>query len=389
MFWLNLYLGYLSGASIIEDEEGGLAKVHSFVSGPSDPLPSARQATMAAFYRWAAQHPRRSPLTVDIGFLYGRHEAITGGMSLNTERPVRVWEGFGPATPEWEYGQSERGWLLMDMLMPGVWLCPILQDPARLRRWFSGTPHGLVDIVPLEADAECLSSYRLLILPGWNTMREEDVGALVTFVERGGTLVLGLPQLQTSAERTKVVSQGVRDFISADSMARLCGLRLTGATHSAGSSDCNGKRFELGDGNDGPVQLAAVVLEGTARAAALADGRSIVVEQRLGHGRVFTFTTMEYFGHRGLLPFANAWMSRLLERFDFDLRLEGGDGEVAFFAYPENGHTRVFLVNTDWTVAGNQKTCRLIRGSLSYPVTVTEGQVAEILVKNPERGQRA
>lgn len=383
MFWLNLHLGYLSGASLIEDEEGGLAKVHSFVSGPSDPLPSARQATMAAFYRWAAQHPRRSPLKVDVGFIYGRHEAITGGMSLNTERPVRVWEGFGPAIPEWEYVQPERGWLLMDILMPGVWLCPVLQDPAHLRRWFSGTPHGLVDLVPLEADAECLSRYRLLILPGWNTMREEDVGALATFAERGGTLVLGLPQLQTSADRTQVISQGPRDFISADCMARLCGLRLADAVRDAGAVDHDGAHFDLVDAADGPVHLADVVLERTARAAASAGDRPIVVEHSLGRGRVFTFTAVDYFGHRGLLPFAKAWTTRLLEGFDFDIRLEGGDGEVAFFAYPEEGRTRVFLINTDWTVAGNRKTCRLVCGSQSYPVTVTEGQVSEILVKSP------
>ncbi len=37
MFFLNLALGYLAGASLIEDEEAGLATVHSFPAGPDRP----------------------------------------------------------------------------------------------------------------------------------------------------------------------------------------------------------------------------------------------------------------------------------------------------------------------------------------------------------------
>ena len=35
------------------------------------------------------------------------------------------------------------------------------------RRWLAGTPHGQVDVVPVEADEACLCSYRLLVMPGW------------------------------------------------------------------------------------------------------------------------------------------------------------------------------------------------------------------------------
>lgn len=380
MFWLNLYMGYLSGASILEDEEGGLAKVHSFVSGPSDPLPAARQKTIAEFYRWALQHPRTEPLQVDIGFLYGRHEILTGGMSLNRKRPVRVWEGFGPALPQWEYGRPEYSWLLMDFFLPGVWLCPVLQDPVRLRRWFSGTPFGQIDIVPVEADAECLSSYKLLVLPGWHTMQSDDMDRLLQFVEQGGTLVLGIPQLQTSADRTAVLSSAEWDFVDADLVERLCGLQITGPGHACPGGRALGKEWTFEHAEDGELRLADISLCGGS-ADVEVDGRPMVVVNRLGKGRTFTFTAWDYFGHSGLLPFASAWLDNLSRELSFDVRLEGGDGEVAYFTYASgNGH-RVVLLNTDWTAPGNTKHCTLRSNSgTSAEVAVREGEITEVVL---------
>ncbi len=380
MFRLNLYLGYLSGASILEDEEGGLAKVHSFVSGPSDPLPAARQKTIAEFYRWAMKHPRTEPLKVDIGFLYGRYEMLTGGMSLNTKRPVRVWEGFGPALPEWEYGRCEYSWLLMDIFMPGVWLCPVLRDESSLRRWFAGTPFGQTDIVPIEASAECLSSYKLLVLPGWHTMQQGDMEKLTQFVEQGGVLVLGVPQLQTSADRTAVMSSPKRDFVDAKLIERLCGLRIKGRGAACSSGQALGENWTFKHAEDGELHLADVTLHGGRTEVEIA-GRPMVVANRLGKGCVYTFTAWDYLGHRGLMPFARRWLEKLAKETAFDVRLEGGDGDVAYFTYPAGDRRRVVLINTDWTSAGNVKHCKLHSGDgRILEVDVREGEIAEVIL---------
>lgn len=378
MFWLNLYLGYLSGASIIEDEEGALAKLHSFVSGPTDPLPMRRQETMAEFFDWAARHPRPSRPQVPIGFLYGRGEMITGGMSLNTTRAVRVWETFGPATGEWEYGQPEAGWRLLDLFMPGVWLCPVLQDPARLRRWFTGTPYGQVDVVPIEAGEATLSSYRLLVMPGWHTMTSEDMHKLIRYVEGGGTLVLGLCHLQTSADRTAVLAGTARPLVEAELIERLCGLKAAGPGGTIDSAKALGRTWDLRDPQSGPLRLGDVTVTTGRRALAVGE-RPLVVEQRLGKGTVYTFTAWDYLGHRGLEPLARAFLADQLEVFDLGVRVQGGDGEVSWFLYPDGPRQRLFLINTDWTTPGNVKRCRVL--SLGRPgrdVTVSEGQVTEV-----------
>ncbi len=378
MFWLNLYLGYLSGASIIEDEEGALAKVHSSVSGPPDPLPMRRQETMAAFFDWAQRHPRPERPAVEIGFLYGRHEMITGGMSLNTDRPVRVWDTFAPKGPAWEYGRPEYGWKLLDVFMPGVWLCPVLQDPSRLRRWFTGTPYGQADILPIEAGDEAMGSYKLLVMPGWHTMTADDMAKLIRFVEGGGTLVLGLPHLQTSSDRTAVLSGAARTLVDAALIDRLCGLAVAGEGEAIDSATTFGRTWDLRDEDGSPLRLGDVKLT-TGKAAS--PGRSpLIVENSLGRGKVYTFTAWDYFGQAGLGLFARAFLEHLAAGFPFDIRLDGGDGEVSYFHYRHHdGSGSLYLINTDWTVPGNTKRCRLtLPGQSPSTVEITEGEVTEI-----------
>jgi hypothetical protein len=381
MFFLNLALGYLAGAGLIEDEEGALAKVHSFASGPSDPLPLARQRTMARFFRWAAAHPRAAAPEVEIGLLYGRHEMLTGGLSLNRTRPVRVWDSFAPALPEWEYGAPERGWLLADLMYPGAWLCPVLRDEATLRRWFSGTPYGFTDIVPIEADRDCLSAYRLLLFPGWHTMEHGDAERLAAYAEAGGTLVMALAQLQDSADRTSVLRDpGGWRFPHADIVEQLAGLRIRGRGAPAAPVSAFGQSWDLADAAGDPVALADVALT-RARPVLESGGRPVLVEHRLGRGRVCTWTAWAHLGHRGLLPLVRRWAEGLLRETPLSVRLEGGNGEVAFFAYPESGRRRVYLVNTDWTVPGNEKRCTVTtREGARAPVVVKEGEIAEVLV---------
>jgi hypothetical protein len=113
-----------------------------------------------------------------------------------------------------------------------------------------------------------------------------------------------------------------------------------------------------------------------------ADGRTLVVENKLGKGRTITFTAYEFFGHRGLGALARAWLEKLAGERPSDIRLEGGDGEVSFFVYPQpDGRNRVFLINTDWTTPGNEKRCRIkARSGAALDVTVREGQVTEIVL---------
>jgi len=382
MRWLNLYMGYLSGVSLFEEgEESALGQVHSFVTGPSDPMPLDSQKKISQFFKWARANPRPSRLQVDVGFLYGRHDLITGGMSLNKKRPVRVWEGIGKHNSFWDYSDPEYGWLLIDLFLPGVWLCPILRDDDRLRRWFAGTPYGQVDVIDLEAKEGCFDSYKMLVLPGWNTMSNDDMKKFIRYVQQGGTLVMALPQLQTSTDREKVLSTYKFDFVDPDLIDGLCGLQIAGAGKRCSSIDAMSEHWQMADDENKNLRLMEVKLT-SGTSVFDSQGSPVLVENRLGKGRVFTWSTMDYMGHKGLRKLVRKWLEKTTNELPFDIRLEGGDNEVASYIYQmKDGRKRVYLINTDWTVAGNIKKCKLISAKgQSVEVDVKEGQLSEVIL---------
>jgi hypothetical protein len=70
--------------------------------------------------------------------------------------------------------------------------------------YYSGTPYGNVDIVPIEKDA--FDGYRLLVAVGYNKAENEDIRKWETHLKNGGSLLLGWPQLSVTVDRNDVVN---------------------------------------------------------------------------------------------------------------------------------------------------------------------------------------
>jgi hypothetical protein len=74
-------------------------------------------------------------------------------------------------------------------------------------------------------------------------------------------------------------------------------------------------------------------------------------------------------------------LKELVDSFDFPIRVEGGDGEVTWFEYPEETGRRLYFINTDWTVPANEKICRVsTRSGWSAEIAVREGAVTELFI---------
>jgi len=101
-----------------------------------------------------------------------------------------------------------------------------LGDPAF---FFTGTPYGPADIVPIEADVKTFSKYRFLIMLGWNTNDAGQLERLTQYVEEGGHLVLSLSHLSTEVRRGQPTSP-----IADPQVRKLLGLEIHGLTQSVG-----------------------------------------------------------------------------------------------------------------------------------------------------------
>ncbi len=68
----------------------------------------------------------------------------------------------------------------------------------RLRRkklptFYGKTPYGNVDVIPVEAKSRVLNEYRGLVLVRYNRLEEEDGKKLLSYLRRGGRLLLYAP----------------------------------------------------------------------------------------------------------------------------------------------------------------------------------------------------
>jgi hypothetical protein len=193
-YFLSLAACYLGGVSHINLEEGLWRMESEYAAHDrfSHACEIHRQAH-AKFRRFLQTHPRRGVQRVPLAVLKGRH----CGWQCFTHL---VW---GSRREEFQFGPPEESFELLKVFYPRSVLDAVYRNPCADNKpegWYTGTPYGPVDIVPL-AERGPLNDYLALAFLGWNTFDEEDFQHLLAYVEAGGTLLLGKPHLSTHVVR--------------------------------------------------------------------------------------------------------------------------------------------------------------------------------------------
>ena len=205
MWWLSLYLAFVAGAAQVNDEEHLYHTWHQRLYGPSDRVTLLRRDIMRRFNRYAKTHPRKGKLQVKQACLIGRYACdVNDGLSRTDDLAALaplVWRNFGGTGELWRPSTTEYGLRYLDVFFPDVWLHTLEQSPERVRRWYAGTPYGEIELIPIDAPAEVLSQFKLLLLLGWNTMDEAQYGKLKAYVEDGGTLFMSVPHATKNESR--------------------------------------------------------------------------------------------------------------------------------------------------------------------------------------------
>ncbi len=197
-YFLSLATCYMQGASGINTEEGlwrmdaGYAPFDRF----SRCCEIHRQAH-ARFRRFLQTHPRRGVMRVPLAVLQGRY---CGWRCFSR---ANVW---GSNRDEFRFSSPEESFDLLKVFYPRSILDAIYRfpcDDASPQGWYSGTPFGPVDLIPVNGPNPQLASYAALAFLGWNTFAEEDFQRLSSYVEQGGRLLLARPHLSTETRRNR------------------------------------------------------------------------------------------------------------------------------------------------------------------------------------------
>ncbi len=391
-YFLSLALPWMMGAEVLYEEDSLFNMFKEERQVWDDLLIYGKREITKAFYKFAKTHPRKSKSIRNIAFIEGRYAGPFCG--FNSGSGNHVWGMFGNETPEWINLQPEKCRHLLNVLMPNANVAPLGQRNDKRRYFFTGDPYGDFDCIPVEANAEYFSNYKLLLHLGWNTMLDEDYEKLKKYVEKGGVLLTGIPQFSRHTKREFLKDMEDLALYRDGDLSEMCGFKVNGkGKRYSNQWNCE-NRDEISEpeiislpndhaGEDGIPYLADVTLCGAEVIAwDMVTGQPLLVRNKFGEGYVYTFTYWGYPGHESFEKVSASWIKRLAEDTLGDEYVVDPTNEI-FWTRRKEGDTTVFnLVNTDWTERGNTKTVVVVTADGKLTVEVKERTLVTVRFKD-------
>lgn len=352
---LALFVAYLQGLDEINTEEGFLhleeyfAHFHRF----SDAC-RAHTAEQANFYRFVASHSRTGQFRTPVGFLSGRYDGWTCFVRAHT------W-----GRPSFGFGDPEKAWDILRVFYPRSVEDALYRHGCPEDKsigFYSGTPQGNVDILPIEGTD--FSRYRLLVAPGYNKALPEDMDKLDAYVRAGGTLLLGWPQLSETTARADVLS-GAHRYIDHPFRAAI-----------GGEPDFRPDTFEGQALTVSHHACAAPVILRTD------SGAPLVYDIALGAGHLLFVNAREYAGCAAVAAVYQALLARTVPAAVADEAVYArGTEDLQFTVYDQgNGQTHVWFLATDWFRDDPApRRGELILSGRAYPVEVPFGVPVKVI----------
>jgi hypothetical protein len=134
---------------------------------------------------------------------------------------------------------------------------------------------------------------------------------------------------------------------------------------SAMPSDCSEE--------DGKAILAEIELCGAEVVAwDAASGKPMLVRNKVGDGWVYTFTLWAYPGHEKFQSFSASWVAKLSQQALGEIYVEDETGELFWTTWQDGNTTRLFILNTDWSIKGNKKTFNVVNGKNRITLSIAE-----------------
>ena len=355
---LALYTSYMQGIHEINTEEG-LWRMEEYFAFHNRFSPACLDHLKEHqdFNRYVTTHSRSGRFYTPVAFLNGRFDG---------------WKTFGAKTSLWgrgdiQYGDPENGWDMLNVFYPlsrhGALYrhsCPTDKPVG----FYSGTPMGNVDVLAIEA--KDYSDYPLLCAIAYNKAMNEDMDKLLSYVEDGGKLFIGLAQLSTTTNRDDIESYN-----------------LSYIDHPF-TDKAVGKIEFTDDSLDGSTIHVNINLPENAIVLKKTDnGRALIYEISVGDGKVIVLNTLEYAGAPALYEQTRSFVSEIsAEQFNNERVWAEGDNAVQFVVYKqENGDDHVYFLSTDWYNAEEPVHSVTLRiGEQKYALNIAYGTMIKAVV---------
>lgn len=391
-YFMSMVQPWMMGAELIYEEDSLFGMWSEDRQAWFDTLVKEKRDLTRAFFKFAKTHPRKGKNVRTIGYIEGRYAAPFNGFICGTEQTpdYSVWGMFGNDAPEWGHRQPEKARQILDVLMPGASTLPLRQKFEKRRFFFSGTPYGDFDCLPIESSKEYLGEYKLLLNLGWNTAIEEDYEKLKSYVKNGGILLTGIPQFSKHTGREFLRDMKDLDLYNGGDLSDFLGIEVIGKgeKYSGQWNSKDREKIKIPElsampsndlAEDGDAIIADIkITDAEIVAWDRASGIPLLVRRKLGKGFVYTFTAWAYPGHEKFREFSASWVAQLAKTTLPKIYIEDETKEVFWTRWQDKDTTTLMLLNTDWTTPCNEKRVNLVIKDVKKDLTVKEGEIVTV-----------
>ncbi len=370
-FWLMMLLTFTHGGTYIY-AENSLFFTNSYERhDPEDKFTSDNRELMRRFYDMTRLQPRFGEPCAELAVAYGNLESILWHHDdlLPEEEDGSTW--MESSWYKWDGAPYKPAWRALD-----AWLTPVeierYNANKSILKWFSGNPYGNVDIVSTDRSSEIFSMYKVLAFLGWNTMTEDVLDKLKTYVSGGGALFIGGCQFD---KRTLSLGDYEIDTSGAED---LLGLAVTGVGNSIGDVVWNGSL--LSQSNE--TRLCSLNIKEAEVVASDELGNPVLLHHKYGDGEVYFYNLWDHPVTAESIELIKAFMAHLGNENKCSFGVEDGYGVNCSHWYDsDSGIRRLYLVNTNWQRERTSRVCTVRLWGNSYPISIKDDNMTVVTVK--------
>lgn len=359
----SLYSSYMQGMHDINTEEGlwHLEEYYSYFNRESDAC-LGHKKQQQDFADYVMSHSRTGKFYTPFAFVFGRYD---GFRSFGCDT---VW-----ARADFNTEAPELSWELLNIFYPlerangEIYLHPCPND--REIGMLSGTPRGNVDVIPIECSAEKMSKYKVMAFLGYNKALPEDFDKLDSFVNNGGTLVIGLPHMSVTSLRKDVISLK-HEYLNHDFV------RNFAEDFDFVSDSFNGSALEVN---------RCVKLDNAEVITKTDGGIPLLVKYKFGEGIVYFINAKEYPADKAVEPVYRYVITLLSDSLNKEENsFIECDERVQFAVYEQDDNSRnIYVTAVDWYKDPSEiRKAELVLNGKKYPVEMPFGVMFKIVIND-------
>lgn len=354
---LALYISYMLGATDNNIEEGlwrmesYYSHAHRFTKELKDHMKQQQD-----FHNFVTSHTRSGSFYTPFAFLHGRNDGYPLIEQNNT------WGFFVPQT------EADESWRVLKEFWPkSVVPSTIYAHDFTEKRplgYFSNTPLGNADAIPIESSKELYNDYKLLIFGGYNTYSKEDEEKLLNYLNNGGKIILTRAHLTTTTDY-ECIRNGELEF-----------------TDSALSFTNGLPEFIEDTYNGEPVLVCKNALDGKVLEKT-DNGNPLVLSYDCFGGEVILFNTKAYPRNDAIFPLYKNIVQNTAKTIADDLPIwASSDNFTEFSCFnQDDGSKHFYFIATDWYNNENDlRTAVLKINNFNYNIEMPFGTLIKAVV---------